>query len=289
MSIKTHHKLDDALAIHFGVAPCVIKQIRLGENWKHRPSLKPDRLPTIEDIPADAVPPKANLNKKVSDEDIPTLLIGYRESNDKMHYVRDVALRYKCSGNYIRDILTGKTRSHVAPEVERIDFALETQNTYPAAVIQAIRATWDHYKGQYYKKGLLSSLARQFGFSKGFVRRVCDRVTCLDVIDDPTAVIPREQLPFLPLTQRGEAHKRSNVTDAERFEIIRQLDAREKSTVRIAQDFLHRVSYTKLCQVANGKAWPEVWQKLLAWKAANNVFIKPDDPPVNQAREEDNE
>ena len=254
--ISDHHSMSEAIAIHLNMSQPSLKRIEYKENWKHVEPLRPETFPSIETVPANAKPPVPHKTGPIGEDNARSILKGYWASKDRPGYISGWMAKLNVSRTSIQNVLSGKTWREVEPEIPReIDFSSHRHTTLSDRDVQHIRAT---FAADPTVHGLQAALARKFDCEDCSIGLIVRRLARLDVPDDPTAIIPLEELEFKPTAQRGEAHKLCKLSDAAVLEILERHSAGD-SPVKLSIE--NGVSYVLIYNIVRGKTRKKIWER----------------------------
>ena len=263
-ALSEHHTADEVLAILYGCTVAVIKRTKRLESWKNVTPIRPEKLPDAISVPPNAVPPPPDSDGPMK-KHVEPILLAYRESTNKKHFVRDTAKMYGCTTTTIRDILNRENYKEIRPDIPPADLSKGGNKTLTDRQVQEIRATSDSYT--FGRKGLQAALARHFGCTKTHIGKIIARLYRSNVPDDPSAAIPLEKLVFKELTQRGSKHRRAKLTEDQAVEILRAVNAGEKvASLALKYPVTEPVIY----KIRNGKGYPVAQALYLKEKSGNN-------------------
>lgn len=256
--ISQNHDLYEALAIHFQHSKPSIRVRAKMESWRSVVPQKPSVLPTIHTIPADSKPPLPQRMSPIGAAGAKQILLAWKNTKDRRHFVRDQAMMFGVSTNAIRSILSRKIFAYVAPEIPPADFSQSGNQKLTDREIQEIRATWDAHHSEYGALGLLAALGRKYRITPSYVKAVAQRVMRIEVPEDPSAIVPVSKLEFKDLTPRGTKHPRHKLSDDDVWQILERR-SRGESAMNLAKDF--RVSPNIIYNVSNGQTRREIFER----------------------------
>lgn len=254
--ISANHSLLEAVGILLNLTVPSLKQLKRRESWRYLVASPPQCLPTVEQIPPDAQPPAPKKNGKIGPDNAASILKSYWESEDRPRYIREWATRLKVSIISVQKVICGQSWREIEPQIAREkSFASHRPNSLSDRDVQEIRAT---YKANHKVRAIRAALARRFGCSVGCVVQIVLGVARIDVPEDDLALLPLDQLEFLPTAQRGEAHKGCKLSDDDVWQILERHAAGE-SVTNIAVAF--GVSYVLVYNIIKGKTRKEIWER----------------------------
>lgn len=246
-----------AVAIHFNVPVTTVKGVQQ-DAWNHIAEKRPTELPLAKMMEAGQRPPAPKRKTVLSDADVKQIRVDYYTTTDPCHFVRDMAAKYRVTPASIWNVLKRKTFKHLTPEIPAVNDSGHGMAKYPDEVIQKIRATYDAYCELHGVERLISALSSYTGVSESHTRNIAERASRIEVMDDPAAVIPLDQLELDPMAGRGDRHPLAKLDDEKVFEILRRISAGEKRN-KIARE--NGVSGSLISEIARGKTWKYVFKR----------------------------
>jgi hypothetical protein len=258
--ISAHHSVCEAIAIHLNLSEPSLKRIEHRENWRHVQPVRPEMLPSIKTVPANAKPPRPKMGGPIGPENAALILRGYWPAEDKPGYITMWKEKLGVSRISVQKVLTGATWADVERDIQREkNFDSHRQRTLSDRSVQAIRATYAAYKEH---PRIKSALAERFHCKVGYVTAIVEGVVRMNVAPDPNAALPLDALDLKPKAQHGHLHKLAELEPEQVWAILLRLARKDKvldRVITLCQEF--KVSQPVIYGIRSGERYKEICKR----------------------------